>query len=189
MAKYRPGLTRPGYNRQTGGLNPRFCPVPAHYGGGRQSRGREDGCAGPGRARDSVPMHRRTALPRGGQDAGGVSVTILSIHLDGASVEAIARRVVELTSSEQGGEEWIDAAQVARRFSLSRDYVYEHADELGAVRLGDGPRARLRFDVQAVRGWLVKDAVRVRDESRRGKRPRVRCRGSVELLPVKNDHK
>ena len=35
-----------GHNRQMGGLfHPRFCPVAAHFGGDRRSRGREDGCA------------------------------------------------------------------------------------------------------------------------------------------------
>jgi hypothetical protein len=29
---------------------------------------------------------------------------------------------------------------------LRFSFVYEHADELGAYRLGTGPRARLRFD-------------------------------------------
>lgn len=33
---------------------------------------------------------------------------------------------------------------------MSRTWVYEHADELGAIRLGRGPKARLRFDVETV---------------------------------------
>jgi hypothetical protein len=61
--------------------------------------------------------------------------------------ELIADRVVEQLQREPtDAGKLIDAAEVARRFSLSRDYVYEHADDLDAVRLGDGPRARLRFD-------------------------------------------
>jgi len=39
----------------------------------------------------------------------------------------------------------VDAASVAEHLGVSRDYVYEHADDLGARRLGSGPRARLRF--------------------------------------------
>jgi hypothetical protein len=31
---------------------------------------------------------------------------------------------------------------------VSRDYVYSHANELGAIRLGTGPKTRLRFDVE-----------------------------------------
>lgn len=42
----------------------------------------------------------------------------------------------------------VDAAALARVLDVSRGYVYAHADELGAVRLGSGPRPRLRFDVE-----------------------------------------
>jgi hypothetical protein len=43
--------------------------------------------------------------------------------------------------------QWIDATEAARRLGVSRDYIYAHADALGAKRLGDGPKARLRFNV------------------------------------------
>ena len=40
----------------------------------------------------------------------------------------------------------LTAAEVASRFNVARSWVYAHANELGAIRLGTGPRARLRFD-------------------------------------------
>jgi hypothetical protein len=40
----------------------------------------------------------------------------------------------------------LTAAEVADRFSVDRSWVYAHARELGVVRLGRGPRPRLRFD-------------------------------------------
>lgn len=40
---------------------------------------------------------------------------------------------------------WVDATTIARELGVERDWVYEHANQLGAVRLG-GPRGRLRFD-------------------------------------------
>jgi hypothetical protein len=43
----------------------------------------------------------------------------------------------------------VDAQALAVVLGVSRDFVYEHADELGALRLGNGPKARLRFDVDA----------------------------------------
>ena len=49
----------------------------------------------------------------------------------------------------------IDAAAVARSFGVSRDWVYAHTDELGAVRLGSGPKARLRFDPEEVKERLA----------------------------------
>lgn len=67
-----------------------------------------------------------------------------------ADVEAVARRVVELLRDEglavASGPRLIDAAGVAERFGVSADWVRENAARLGAIRLGDGPRPRLRFD-------------------------------------------
>jgi len=40
----------------------------------------------------------------------------------------------------------VDAAELTTVLGVSRDFIYSHAAELGAIRLGSGPRARLRFD-------------------------------------------
>jgi len=71
------------------------------------------------------------------------------IKLDPQAVEAIARRVVEIL--ERRGthrRDLVDAAELARRFGIERSWVYSHAIELGAVKLGSGPKPRLRFDPQ-----------------------------------------
>lgn len=107
-----------------------------------------------------------------------------TVHLDDASVNAIAERVAELLRGESGGPVLIDAAEVARRFSLSRDYVYEHANDLDAVRLGSGPKARLRFDPNKV-------AKALGGSSRQEPRPKreavrsVRSERRAALLPVR----
>lgn len=49
----------------------------------------------------------------------------------------------------------VDAAALAAELGTSRDWVYEHADELGALRLGNGPKARLRFDPIVARAALA----------------------------------
>jgi hypothetical protein len=41
-------------------------------------------------------------------------------------------------------------AEVARRLGVSREWVYEHAEELGASRIGTGSRPRLRFPPQVL---------------------------------------
>lgn len=67
-------------------------------------------------------------------------------------VEAIARRVVELLRAEepQGrSARLVDAATLARELGVERDWVYVHAEQLGAIRLG-GPHGRLRFDRREV---------------------------------------
>lgn len=42
-------------------------------------------------------------------------------------------------------EPLVDAVEIARLLGKTRSWVYEHAGELGAVRLGSGPRPRLGF--------------------------------------------
>lgn len=49
----------------------------------------------------------------------------------------------------------VDAATLARLLGVGRDFVYSHADELGALRLGSGPKARLRFDPDTARAALT----------------------------------
>ena len=65
-------------------------------------------------------------------------------RLDPESVEAVARRVAELLGGDNAAD-LVDAGELARLMGVSRDHVYRHADELGAVRMGEGSRPRLRF--------------------------------------------
>jgi hypothetical protein len=44
----------------------------------------------------------------------------------------------------------VTAADLARYLDVDRSWVYEHAADLGARRLGSGPRARLRFSIAEV---------------------------------------
>ena len=67
-----------------------------------------------------------------------------------AFVEAVARRVVDLLHEEGLASErrprLLTVAQVASEFGVSADWLYANAEALGAIRMGRGPRARLRFD-------------------------------------------
>jgi hypothetical protein len=75
------------------------------------------------------------------------------LGLTRAEVEAIAESVVERMSELIRPRLWlglVDAADVARRLGVRESWVYAHADELGAIRLGDGEKARLRFDLERV---------------------------------------
>jgi hypothetical protein len=112
------------------------------------------------------------------------------IRLDPPTVEAIARRVVGLLREQERAGELIDAAELARRLGVERSWVYTHAIELGAVKLGQGPRPRLRFDPglalarfrggvgAAARSAPTKQPTR-RDPSRGS------TEGSPRLLPIK----
>lgn len=75
-------------------------------------------------------------------------------RLDAELIEAIARRVVELLEGADAGSprepRYVDAATLAHELKVERDWVYANARQLGAIRLGDGPRGRLRFDRELV---------------------------------------
>jgi len=118
--------------------------------------------------------------------------------LDPADVEAMARRVVELLQEVERPKPagaLLTASEAAERLGVDRDFIYRHADELGAVRLGNGPRARLRFPEDALDAWTARDArkgseapaQRPDSAPRRGSRWRApRASGSgVELLPIR----
>ena len=89
------------------------------------------------------------------------------LHPD--DVEAIARRVSELLAAgPPASPRLLTAAAVAKRFGVERDWVYRHADEIGAVRLGAGRRPRLRFDPDRVAAALAP-----RPDSKGSEAPRV----------------
>lgn len=52
-------------------------------------------------------------------------------------------------------ERLLTAAEVARRFSVERSWVYAHARELGVVKIGRGSRPRLRFDPAVIAQCLL----------------------------------
>jgi hypothetical protein len=110
-----------------------------------------------------------------------------TVQLDSASVESVARRVVELLRGESVAGERIDAAEVARLFGCSRDWVYANADRLGAVRLGDGPKARLRFDLATAKELLNKLTVHKERQSPQHHHRSIRRSGSADLLPIRGE--
>lgn len=57
--------------------------------------------------------------------------------------------------ADGGGDRLVSAAALARELGVSRAFVYAHAAELGAIRLGEGPRAHLRFDPEGARAALA----------------------------------
>ena len=112
------------------------------------------------------------------------------IRLDPQTVEAIARRVVELLE-ERGLQrrELVDAAELARRLGIERSWVYSHAIELGAVKLGKGAKPRLRFDPEIAARVLRKVGGQPAGDSpaRSGKRASQPqgSEGWAELLPIR----
>lgn len=82
---------------------------------------------------------------------------VTEIRLAPESIEGLACRVAQLlaaVSPEAGAtrarKKMLTATEVAELFGVSRRWVYDHAEVLGARRLGTGTRPRLRFDPDEV---------------------------------------
>ena len=60
----------------------------------------------------------------------------------------LAAPAVEPTPPAVDAGRLLSAAELAERLGVARSYVYAHAVELGAVRIGSGAKPRLRFDPQ-----------------------------------------
>lgn len=106
-------------------------------------------------------------------------------NVDPELVEAVARRVVELLREEGiAPGVLVDAAKVAEALGRRREWVYRHADELGAHRIGGRPM----FDLARV--TAVSHEQRPSTRSRRsgkrksGNRAGARKGTGTELLPI-----
>lgn len=109
--------------------------------------------------------------------------------------ELVASRVVEmLVERDQApAAGLVDAATLAQLLGVSRATIYEHAERLGAVQLGEGSKPRLRFDAEQARAaWTRRDTSERSQPAdplvapgavRRRRQPAARS--TAGLLPVK----
>ncbi len=105
------------------------------------------------------------------------------VALDAEEIEAAAEHIAELVASTRPKVGLVDARRLAEELGVARDWVYANAERLGGVRLGNGPRARLRFDVEKAREALV--AGRRDDQPTNGEPPpRRRGRPRREVAPT-----
>ncbi len=109
------------------------------------------------------------------------------VTLAPAAVEAVARRVVELLADEHASPptaRLLDAAHLAELLGVSRATVYDHAAELGAIRIGDGDRPRLRFDpAVAIAAWQTREPEP--EPQPRAPARRRAPRDTTALLPIR----
>lgn len=67
------------------------------------------------------------------------------------SLETHAYRTQAAHAHAHQGPALVDAGTLAGLLGVSRGFVYAHRDELAAIRLGSGPKAPLRFDIEAAK--------------------------------------
>jgi hypothetical protein len=125
------------------------------------------------------------------------------MSLTDADIGRIAQRVVELLREESPARqadtsvsvsaepEWISAGEYAEKFNVSLATVYRNADSLGAVRIGNGPKATLRLPAQTVEVSAAEDNGAARPDPKAKPNPpetkprRRKSRGNVRLLEVR----
>jgi hypothetical protein len=113
------------------------------------------------------------------------------VNLDPQTIELLADAIAERLSEQRLGERWLTAEEVARHVGVDVGFVYEHSERLGARRLGDGPKARLRFRIDLVEASLCvagRESVGPPTAAIRPRRTRRRpphLGSGVELLPIR----
>ena len=102
-----------------------------------------------------------------------------------ALADVLAERGLVMPASPASPARVLDATQVADLLGRDRQWVYAHASELGAFRYGDGPKARIGFDLVTVEQW--KRERQIRDTSPPRRRDRRRSSavavGAARLIP------
>ena len=164
-------------------------------------------------------MRTLTTLPPRRPDAHGPKIDTggrlarmrrAAAEITPQAIEQIAQRVAQLLSHELQPADatdeatgvlnppevkppLVDAATVAVALGVSRVFVYDHAYELGGRRIGNGPRGRLRFDLEEARqGWtghsINKESQLPKPPTSTGnarRRRRRRSGSDLELLPIR----
>jgi predicted DNA-binding transcriptional regulator AlpA len=87
-----------------------------------------------------------------------------------------------LVATASAPSRMLSAAQVAQLLGRRRQWVYDHAAELGAFRYGDGPKARIGFDQIAVERWKRDRQIR-QPRVRTAARRRSRNGSAAKLIP------
>lgn len=113
-------------------------------------------------------------------------------------VEPVAERVADLLADRIAArppahpvDGLVDTREIARRFGISRDSVYAQAERFGAIRIGDGPRARLRFDpdrvAEELRGSRAAPAPVAAPAPAPRRRRAATTPSGVPLLPIRSE--
>lgn len=107
-------------------------------------------------------------------------------------LEVLAELIAEkLDERQRARSRWVDADAVAEHLGVEREWVYAHSARLRPLRLGGGPRARLRFrldlvdEVLCLGGRESDDGEGGMVEPKRRPRRRQGLGTGVPLLPIR----
>ena len=100
-----------------------------------------------------APRRRATTHPRG----LAAATRRIAVDLTPQAVEQVAQRVAQLLGDRaQRQPDLITAGELARRLRVERPWIYKHRHLLGGQRIGDGPKAPWRFDLETAKAALAR---------------------------------
>lgn len=83
----------------------------------------------------------------------------------------------------------LNVAEVARLLGRRPAWVYEHAAELGAFRFGDGPKARIGFDLLTIEEWKRQRQIGRTSPRITNRRRPAKGRAGANLIPYEGSGK
>ena len=87
-----------------------------------------------------------------GHDRSDDPISALADQIADRLAVKLGMRLMEGAATAESDPRGLSTArQVAAHYDVGVRFVYQHADELGCIRLGGGRRPRLRFDPRIVR--------------------------------------
>ena len=96
-----------------------------------------------------------TTRPRG---LAAVARRRVQVDLTPQAVEQVAQRVSQLLrhTEQQREPELVSAGELAQHLRVQRPWIYKHRHLLGGQRIGDGPKAPWRFDLETAMRALAR---------------------------------
>ncbi len=126
----------------------------------------------------AIPNTRNGGACETGESSAGSAVGTAPAELEAmlterdveAIAEATARKILDAMREPTRTFGLVDARELAKGLGVSPHFVYAHATELGAMRLGSGPKARVRFDLDRARRALEAQSMQLTAPGRRRRR-------------------
>jgi len=80
------------------------------------------------------------------------------VDLTPQAVEQVAQRVAQLLAQRDARSQpqLVTAGELAHELRVQRPWIYKHRHLLGGQRIGDGPKAQWRFDLDTARTALAR---------------------------------
>lgn len=101
-----------------------------------------------------------------------------------AIADILAERGLVVYAGPGASARVLNAREVSQLLGRSAPWVYAHATELGAIRMGNGPKARIGFDLATIEQWKRDNQIRPAEPRRAPRRrPRRNSSRATNLIP------